>query len=356
MPSHSWDDLYKAIRKGPLPAAVYLYGLEDPLKDDAVKELLDKALDKGLRDFNLDTRSASSLQPDDVATLLTTLPMMADRRVVIIRDVEAWNKKARAKQAVLDCLAKPSPETLLILVQNAGDPEKPKDNDPDPDLARHSYTVNCDRLPFDRAVKWVSRRAEEMGLAVAADALDHMVKVWECELGPLRSELEKLAGLAGGEPLTLEQVSASLGVRQGETVPDWRDAVMNGDTGQAVTMLPALLGQSGVTGVRLVTTLGTTLVGTAMARGLCDEGKRGRTLESAVFDGLKRARLWGIDYKATAAAWSRWAERWTAPRLQDAIRATIEADMALKDTTISNPTGILADLVMRLADPRKAAA
>lgn len=356
MPPHSWDDLYKAIRKGVLPPAVYLHGSEEPLKDELITELLDKALDPDLRDFNLDHRSASSLQPEDVATLLTTLPMMADRRVVVIRDVEAWNKKARAKQAVLDCLAKPSPETLLILVQNAGDKEKPKENDADPDLARRAYTVNCERLPFDRAVRWVTARAEKLGLAIVPAAVEHMVKVWDCELGPLRTELDKLLGLSGGEPLGIEQVSASLGVRQGETVPDWRDAVMNGDTGRAVAMLPSLLGQSGVTGVKLVTTLGTALVGTAMARGLCDQGKRGRALESAVFDGLKRARLWGIDYKSTAALWSRWAARWTAPRLQDAIRATIEADMSLKDTTISDPNGILADLVMRMADQRKAAA
>ena len=39
--------------------------------------------------------------PDAVEALCTTLPMMSDRRLVVIRDVESWNKKARAKTAVL---------------------------------------------------------------------------------------------------------------------------------------------------------------------------------------------------------------------------------------------------------------
>ncbi len=356
MPPHSWDDLYKTIRKGTLPTAVYLYGEEDPLKDELIKELLDQALDPGLRDFNLDTRSAASLAPDDVTTLLTTLPMMADRRVVIIRDVEAWNKKAKAKQAVLDVLDKPSPETLAILVQGAGDREKPKDNDPDADLAKRAYTVNCERLPFDRAVRWVNKEAEKIGLALAPDAVNHMVTVWESELGPLRAELAKLSGLAGGETLSLERVSGFLGVRRGETLPDWRDAVMSDDTGRAAIMLPRLLEQSGMSGVKMVTLLGQSLVGTALARAHRDDGKRGRAVESAVFDSMKRARLWGMDYRTTAAAWSRWSERWTAERLRAAIAAATEADQALKETTISGDEGILTDLIMRLANQQSAAA
>lgn len=350
MPTHSWDDLYKTLRKGTIPPAVYLYGTEDPLKDEALQELLDRALDPGLRDFNLDTRSAASLSPDDVPTLLTTLPMMADRRVVIIRDVEAWNKRAKAKQAVLAGLKKPSPETLLVLVQGAGADEA------DADLAKGAYAVNCERLPFERAVRWVAKEAAKSGLTLVPEAVEHMVKVWDAELGPLRAELGKLAGLAGGEPISVEQISRFLGVRHGETLPDWRDAVMDGDTARAATLLPPLLAQSGISGVKMVTLLGQSLVGTALARALRDDGKRGRALESAVFDALRRARLWGIDYRASSAAWSRWSERWTAERLRQAITAATEADRALKETTISTETGILTDLVLRLADRQDKAA
>lgn len=353
---HSWDDLYKTTRKGTLPAAVYLFGTEDPLKDEALQELLDRTLDPGLRDFNLDSRSAASLDSDDVHTLLTTLPMMADRRVVVIRDVESWNKRARGKQAVLSWLARPTPETLLILIEGAPDPTKEKPAAADAELAKFAYAVNCERLPPDRAIRWVVKEAGRLGLELAPDAVEHMVGVWNAELGPLRSELGKLAGLAGGEPISLERVSRFLGVRRGETLNDWRDAVMNGDAGRAATMLPRLLEQPGVSGVKLLNALGQSLVGTALARALRDDGKRGRTLESAVFESLRRARLWGMDYRSTASAWSRWSEGWTAERLRHGIAAAIAADQALKETTISGDAGILTDLVLQLAPPARAAA
>lgn len=345
MPSRSWDDLYKAIRKGDLPVAVYLHGTEDPLKDEAIAELLDRALDPSLRDFNLDIRSAASLDPDDVATLLTTLPMMADRRVVIIRDVEAWTKRAKARQAVLRELASPAPETLLILVQGPGEEA------PDAELARMAWTVNCERLPPERAARWLVKEAERVGLVLAPAAVEHLVKVLEADLGALRGEVGKLAGLAGGDPLSVEQVSQLLGVRHGETQQDWRDLVLNGEAGRAATLLPNLLAQPGISGVKLVTLVGQALVGTAMARALLDGGKRGRALESAVFDALRRARLWGLDYRTTASQWSGWAARWPAPALREAIAAALDADQALKTTTFSNDAGILTDLVMRLAEP-----
>jgi DNA polymerase-3 subunit delta len=359
MRAHSWDDLYKTLRKGTLPPAVYLFGTEDPLKDEALQELLDRALDPGLRDFNLDSRSAASLDPDDVHTLLTTLPMMADRRVVVIRDVESWNKRARGKQAVLSWLARPTPETLLILIEAAPDPAKEKPAAADAELAQHAYAVNCERLPPDRAVRWVVKEAGKLGIELAPDAVEHMVTVWNAELGPLRSELGKLAGVAGltgGEPVSLERVSRFLGVRRGETLSDWRDAVMDGNAGRAATMLPRLLEQPGMSGVKLLNALGQALVGTALARALRDDGKRGRTLESAVFESLRRARLWGIDYRSTAAAWSRWSEGWTAERLRAGIAAATAADQALKETTISGDAGILTDLVLHLAPPARAAA
>lgn len=358
MPSHSWDDLYKALRKGELPGAVYLHGAEDPLKDEAVQSLLDRALDPGLRDFNLDTRSAASLAPEDAATLLATLPMMADRRVVILRDVEAWQKRARARQVVLDWLGRPAPETLLILVQGAGDPDKERDkaHAPDTDLVRLTYAVDCARLPLERAARWLAKEAERAGLALEPAAVDHLVKALDGELGPLRAELGKLAGFAGEEPLGVDRVASFLGVRHGETQHDWRDAVMAGEVARAAAMLPPLLDKPGMSGVKLLTLLGQALVGTALAAALHDAGRRGRALESAVFDQLRQSRLWGLDYRATAAQWSRWAERWGAARVTAALAAAIDADRALKETTISDDAGVLTDLLLRLAVPLREAA
>ena len=131
-------------------------------------------LDPGLRDFNLDIRSAQQLEPEDVLSLCTTLPMMADRRVVVVRDVEAWKRKTRGKKAVLEYLQKPIPETLLVLVQGAA--SEAKDDKPDTDLAKHAYTIAFAELTVEEATRWVAREAKAMGITFAPGAEAHLLQ------------------------------------------------------------------------------------------------------------------------------------------------------------------------------------
>src|ERR1041384_2099291 len=137
MPKESFETFSRLVRSGEIPPAVYLYGEEDGPREEAVRAIVDRVVDPGLRDFNYDQRSAGQLDPDAVETLCNTPPMMADRRVVVIREGEAWNKRARGRAAMLRYLEKPSPETVVVLVQGAAWREDPRDrNEPDPDLVR----------------------------------------------------------------------------------------------------------------------------------------------------------------------------------------------------------------------------
>jgi DNA polymerase-3 subunit delta len=337
------DALFRSLNKGQLAPVYYFHGPEDVLKDEAVRTILDKALDPGLRDLNLDQRSAAQVDPDEVHALCNTLPMMAERRVVLLRDIEAWKRKTKSRSAFLRYLDRPSPQTLVILVQGSGDDGE------DRELARGSYEVRFDGLPPERAVNWVLHQAGRLGLNLETAAADHLVRSVGSDLGALSSELAKLASLPADAPVTAERVGELLGVRQGETPWDWRTAVLEGDSGRSVALLPAILAQPGVSGVKLLSALGTSLIGLAIARTLYDEGVRGQSLEEAVVKALFRMRPSGLlGYKSEAAVWARVVTRWPADRIRAALRASTEADQALKSTTISDERGVLTDLVLRI--------
>jgi DNA polymerase III subunit delta len=337
------DALFRSLNKGQLAPVYYFHGPEDVLKDEAVRTILDKALDPGLRDLNLDQRSAGQLDPEEVHAICNTLPMMAERRVVLLRDVEAWKRKTKSRSAFLRYLEHPSPQTLVILVQGSGDEGE------DRELARGSYEVRFDCLPPERATNWVLHQAGKLGVNLEPAAADHLVRSVGSDLGALSSELAKLASLPADAPVTVERVGELLGVRQGETLWDWRSAVLEGDSGRAVALLPAILAQPGVSGVKLVSSLGTSLIGLAIARNFYDEGLRGRALEDAIFKALLRMRPAGLlGYTSEAAAWARVVRRWPAGRIRAALRASAEADQALKSTTISDERGVLTDLIFQI--------
>lgn len=340
----------KLLAQGPIAPAYYFFGPVDVLKDEALAGLLDRALDPALRDFNYDQRSAAQLQPEDVEALCTTLPMMAERRVVVIRDVEAWAKRARARGAVLRYLDRPSPETMLILVQGGGEP------DGDPELTARATAIDFQPLSDARAEKWVARRAQQLGVTLEPAASRLLLTAVEGDLGWLAAELAKLAGLGGGEAVTVAQVEALMGVRHGETQFDWRDAVLRDQPDRALAMLPHVLEQSGVSGVKLVSLLGASLVGLGAMRVIHDRGTRGRALAAAGFDLLKRTRAAVGPWGDTVSLWTSSAAAWPLPRVRAAVRAARAADLALKSTTISDEQGTLTDLVLGVAFARQEAA
>jgi DNA polymerase-3 subunit delta len=351
MPAQSFDAFMRSLPKGDLAAAYYFHGPEDLLKDEALRSLLDRLLDPSLRDFNLDQRSAGQLDADTLFALCTTLPMMADRRVVVLREVEALKRKPKVRGALLEYLGRPAPDTVLVLIQGANEENEDKE------IARAAVAVACEPLPTDRVHKWLDRRAKGLGVELPEDAARHLVRAVGGELAPLAAELDKLAALPAGEPLTAERVGELVGVRHGETIFDWRDAAMEGRAGPAVHLLGPLLDQPGCSGVKLVTMLGTTLIGVGVARSYADRRLRGKALDDAVFETIRRYRVFGLlSWSEEKARWIRWAPAWPADRVTAALRAVLTADLALKGTTISDERGILTDLVLRMATSARAAA
>ncbi len=348
MPTHRFATFSKSLEAGKLAPAYYFLGAENVLKEQGTAALLERALDPTLRDFNLDVRSAQQLEPEDVLPLCTTLPMMADRRVVVVRDVEAWKRKTRGKKAVLDYLRKPIPETLLVLVQGAA--AEARDDKPDADLAELAYTVDCAELSLEEAGAWLAREAKAMGVEFGRGAAEHLLRTVGADLGALRSELQKLHGLAAEGPISLERVGDLVGVRHGQTPFDWRNAVMAGDAATALRLTPIVLTQSGVTPVRLVQLLGTALVATSAARAHYDRKARGRQLNSEVWNLLKATRPAGLGpWGEEVTLICQWTEQWTQRRLRAALRATLDADRTSKSTTITDDVGIVRELVLRTA-------
>lgn len=346
MPVLSPPQLLRALAKAPPCGCYYLHGGESILKDEALAALLEAALDPGLRDFNLDLLSAQNLEPDELASACSTLPMMAERRVVVVRDIESWKKKSKGKQPAVRYLEKPAPETVLVLVQG-------NDDDADSDLASHCTIIECKPLLGDALDAWLDLRLEQSGIALADDAREHLLRATGSDLGLLSAEVAKLSSLETTGPIDRETVGSMVGIRFGETVEDWRDAVLRDDTARAIALVPQVLALSGVSGVRLVTLLGTSLLLLRWGRATAEAKKiRDRALAEPVKSLMFRTRPNVGSYPPFASLVGEVVGRWSLPRLRAAIAATLAADAALKSTTISDEGGIVTDLVLMLATSR----
>ena len=344
------DALVRSLKRGAPDPVYYLYGDEDVLKDEAVRALVERAVDPAARDFNVDQRSAADLDPEAFHALVNTPPMLAATRAVVLRGCEQLKKTTKLRQELLRYLESPNPTTVLVLVQAAAEP-------PDAELARRATAVAVEPLPPARVERWMAHRAQHLGLTLAPEAAELLLATVGSDLGMLAGELEKLAAALGTRPASRADVAALVGVRDDATLQDLVDALGERRTADAARLIEPVLDQPGMSGVRLLGTVGTNLVGTALARAELDRGTPKNRIEDVLLTHLRAARPYGLgSWERTAANWARWADRWRAAELDRAVRLALAADRALKSGTLSDETGILAHLVLSLAVSRREAA
>src|SRR5437899_2888302 len=348
------DALLRSLTKGaPVPEPVYLlHGDEDVLKDEAIRALVDATVGSS-RDFNLDVRFAPDLTPESFHALVNTPPMLADRRAVVIRGVEQLGKrKTKLRDEVVRYLASPNPTTLLVLVVAAGE-------EPDAEIVQASTSVALEPLSAERVPRWIQHRATTLGITLATDAGELLLKAVGNDLSTLSRELEKLASLAVGtsRPVTAEDVTSLVGVRRGETVFDLVEAALGRQVARAAQLVEPVLEQAGMSGVKIISLLGTHLVGTALARSERDRGTPVARLPDSLYRHMQSVRPYGMrSYKEEAARWTAWSGVWTGRELGRALRAALAADNALKTATVSDDRGIVTQLVLGFAATKREAA
>ena len=353
------DTLFRQVRKGAVDPVYYLHGDEDVLKDEVVREIADRVLDPGMRAFNLDQPDATALDAERLHALLNTPPMLAERRVVVLRAVSQLQRKPRVREALLRYLAAPSADTILVMVDPAPDPAKEKSRGKElaGDFPPTITTVAVGRLPPERVQRWIAHRAGQVGVALEDEAATHLASALDHELGPIAQELDKLAVAVSGRPVTRADVEGLIGIRHGETLQDLVAAALERRVAVAAGLVVPLLEQSAVSGVRIVTALGTALLGTALARAELDRGTPPARAEQTVFRQIMASRPAGLPkWKDAAAQWVRWARAWRATELRNALRAALTADGTLKGPRVSAEAGIVTELVLSFAIPAREAA
>ena len=321
--------------------AYYFHGDDDFGKDVAVRQLIDAAVDPATRDFNLEVRRGGDLEGETVASLLGTPPMMAERRVVVIRDIPALKKEART---ALDAyLMAPASDLVLLLVA-------PAEAKQDAALMKRCATVDFAPPDGSRLQRWIVKHVEGLGGRIETGAADLLTSAVGADLPTLATELEKLMSYTGGATIDEDAVSAIVGVRRGETLGDLLDRIAARDVKGALGMMDVVLGQPKTNAVTLLMALSTQMFGIAYARALRDRGMAASRLSGELFGFLKAGggaytgRPWG---EATAA-WSRAVDNWTASDLDAALDALLGADIALKESRVSSEEQVLRSLILVL--------
>lgn len=116
MAASTTDEYKKAmldLRAGKFKPVYVLHGEEAFFIDRIAEEIERLALQDHERDFNQTILYARDTDPDQVKDTCLRFPMMAERQLVIVRELQAW--RIDQVEKLESYLAKPTPTTVLVL-------------------------------------------------------------------------------------------------------------------------------------------------------------------------------------------------------------------------------------------------
>jgi DNA polymerase-3 subunit delta len=342
MPTADAKVLHAAIKGRVFAPVYYFHGDDDYLKDEELRRLVEAAVDPATRDFNFEVLRAGDLDAETLGSMVGTPPMMAERRVMVIRDVTALKNDARA---MLDrYLERPAADLLLVLIAPSGARA-------DKGLMSAATAIEFAPLSGARIPKWIAYYVEhDLHATVTEAAITLLQEAAGTDLAQLRVELDKLASFTGGGAINEAAVASVVGVRPGETMGDFLDAVARRDAAAALGMLSVVLQQPKASAVTTVMALTSQTLVIGWAQSAREHGAHPARLKNDLYNLLKESgsvytgRSWG-EFVATC---ERASNTWTPRAIDDALDALLQADASLKGPRVSSDEQLLATLVLSL--------
>ncbi|GFO56701.1 DNA polymerase III subunit delta [Geomonas sp. Red276] len=230
------EEFARAVEKGEIAPLYLLFGEESYLVERAVKKLMDRTVDPGFRDFNLNVFYGNEVKGDEVFSVAQTLPMFAERRVVLIK--KGGDLSAAAMEILLGYIQDPSPSTCFILQAEKVDGRKKFYAD----LKKKGEVVEFKRPYESQLGPFVRDEVKALGKKIEPAAAELLAFLVGTHLQELVSQIEKLCLYCGKkEVVEVADVKAIVSDTKVESVFEFTDALGMKDLKTALRMLTTIL-------------------------------------------------------------------------------------------------------------------
>ena len=232
--------LFETVKKGTIHHVYFLYGPEEYLKKEFVRELLEAALTDGNRAFNLDIFYGDEFDMPAFEDRIGSFPMFTDRRVVILRNFKDLSNAH--KDQVIAALERVM-DSVVLVVESPGeklDTVRLKNMKKAADAAGLSFEFRY--LDEEETIERVKARFRREGCEVDSEALDLLVASVGTKLIDLINEVEKICLAAGdGRTVDRELVSQTVGRYRTESLFSVLDALGRRDPGEMIRLVNRLV-------------------------------------------------------------------------------------------------------------------
>lgn len=240
------EQAIQEIEKGTLRPVYLLVGDERYLRNQVLNALTTAYQKKAIAGLNEDDFSVPEASAAAVLTAAKTLPMMSERRWVLVRDIDRWEgkedstgkeKKGRSTTPLDDIASyaeAPSVSTLLILCADKLDARRRLFT-----LAKkQDFLVKCDAIPAKMVPAWARDAAKRRGRKLAPSAAELITEVLGTDLSMIDDLIERLSLYVSADvEISEEHIGELIPVVRPSTVWKLVDALGQGRYAEALASL-----------------------------------------------------------------------------------------------------------------------
>ena len=225
---------------GGVPSVRLLYGEEDYLLEEALRALVDEALEGADRTLNLDVLNAAETDARDIVARASSFPMTGERRVVVVREAE------RLGAGDLEILAAyceaPSPSSCLVLTAVKPDMRR----NPFAALRKRGEAVEFARVYEEKLPAWIAAHARGRGLTISMEGAALLASSAGSSLREIAGEIEKISLYIGTrKEISPADVAAVVGMSREYNPFALQEAIGRRDAARALTILEEILNSGG---------------------------------------------------------------------------------------------------------------
>ncbi len=236
---------FRNIKKGDPAPIYYIYGEETYLLDKALEAITDLACPDGTNDFNYDVIQGRDIEAGKILSCAQMLPMMVDRRLVVVRDLQEVPPKTL--EPLEDYFKDPSPTTCLVF--HARTINKSIDGRIGIVRKLKKAAEVCEFKPLyeNEVGPFIQRQAKSRGLRLRREASAYLIDAVGTDLAGLDQAMLKIDLYMGAadedtpREVTVEDAQAVVARTRNRSVFDLTDALGDCDFQSALEVLERML-------------------------------------------------------------------------------------------------------------------
>lgn len=198
------EALKRMIKENEVNRVLLFYGPEKYMKDFYLKKTVETIIGDGDLTMNYDVFTEKKTSIEAISDSLETMPFFADRRVVVLKNLDMMGKNKFAND-LAELIPSMSETSYLIIVEDEIDKRKKLYKA----VKKIGHIVEYPYLSESDLVKYIARGLGRHKIKINAGDARHMIHYIGGDLTVMHNEIEKLAAYIGDrEVVTKEDIEA----------------------------------------------------------------------------------------------------------------------------------------------------